>query len=407
MQLAGRYQDGVTADVVAAICSLEGTGGAGSFVISDMASRREVARWPASLLYAMHARRDELRIGASNQPAGARLVITGAEAVAMARAALPALAQHQRLDRGRQFRIAGLATGALLSVIVAYLVGVPLLAAQIVPLVPAPWEEQMGDTVARQIEATLGGEAGFEVCDSDPDSRANKALARFARQAMQDSGSPFDARITVVRSDVLNAFALPGGRVYYFSALLDRTQSPDEFAGVLSHEIGHVVYRHSMEQLIAGAGTGLLVGFVLGDLTGLSVAAALGSTLIESRFSRDAELQADFYAAGVARRQAFNPAGLPDLLERIAEDDDATRALALLSTHPLTAERRAALERLEVDRSGLEPAFTRAEWRAIKAMCGNPKAASRDSVAPAPAPDPDLPDRGGPGKSRRGGARPG
>ena len=145
------------------------------------------------------------------------------------------------------------------------------------------------------------------------------------------------------------------------------------FAGVLAHEVGHVAHRHGMEQLISTAGTGALIGFILGDMTGISVAAGLGATIIDARFSRDAERQADAFAAHVAERMDFNPAGLADLINRVGADDEFARALALLSTHPLTDDRKAALEAMTRQRpTGLEPPFTAAEWNAIRAMCGAP-----------------------------------
>src|SRR5690606_16911724 len=141
------------------------------------------------------------------------------------------------------------ATLALASVIAAYLFGVPLLATRIASVVPPAWEQSLGNTVAQQMEAGLAQSGGFEICDPDPQSLANQALQRFGIEAMRGSASPFTLDINIVRSDIPNAFALPGGRVYFFSALLDRATSPDEFAGVLAHEIGHVVYRHGLEQL--------------------------------------------------------------------------------------------------------------------------------------------------------------
>jgi predicted Zn-dependent protease len=280
------------------------------------------------------------------------------------------LAEKRRAETGRQVRLAALATAALASVITAYLYGVPLLASRIVTLVPAEWERSLGDTVAAQMEATLTAEGGYEICDPDPGSIANRAIARFGAAALAGSGSPFDLDITVVRTDVPNAFALPGGKVYFFSALLERAQTRDELAGVLAHEIGHVAHRHGMEQLISTAGTGALIGFILGDMTGASVAAGLGATLIDSRFSRDAERQADRYAADVAKRMDFQPAGLADLLDRVGEDDDFTKAFALLSTHPLTEDRRTALVELTRERpADVEPPFTLAEWVAIRTMC--------------------------------------
>lgn len=186
---------------------------------------------------------------------------------------------------------------------------------------------------------------------------------------MEGTGTPFTPDIKVIRTTIPNAFAQPGGHSFYFSALLDQTETADEFAGVMAHELGLVVHRHGMEQLISTSAIGLLVGFILGDMTGLSVAGGVGAALIDSRFSREAELQADRFAADLAKRMAFQPAGLAALLERVAGDDQMTKALALLSTHPLTSERREALEALPQATPVLAP-LSDAEWQAIKAKCG-------------------------------------
>lgn len=385
MELTARYSDGVVADVQDVICRIEATASGAALVVRDLATRTDLARWPAADVYPVHGRRSELRIGLSPRTPGARLVIAGQAEMQRARAMLPALAVKHRLETGKQLRLAGIATLALVSMIVVYVYGVPLLAGRIVGFVPPAWEASLGDTVAAQMESALREQGGFEICDANPNSLANRAIARFATAATEGSGSPFGVGVTVVKTAIPNAFALPGGRVYYFSALLDNTNGPDEFAGVLAHEIGHVVHRHGMEQLIATAGTGALIGFILGDMTGISVAAGLGSALIDSRFSRDHERQADQYSASVATRLAFKPQGLADLLDRVAGDDDFTKALALLSTHPLTAERRQAMDALAIDQSGLSPPFTAEEWQAIRTMCG---AAPSGDTPTAESPDP-------------------
>ena len=308
---------------------------------------------------------------------------------------LPALDHKHRAERGRQYRALGLATVALVSVVFAYIYGVPLIARNIVALVPPQWEEQLGQTVVTQIEAALKDGAGFEVCDPDPDSLANRAIARFAAQVVAGTGTPFVPEIKVIRTSIPNAFALPGGHSFYFSALLDQTDTQDEFAGVMAHELGHVVHRHGMEQLVSTSATGLLIGFILGDMTGLSVAGGLGAALIDSRFSREAEREADRFAALAAQRVGFEATGLVALLERVAGDDSMSAALALLSTHPLTAERRGALEALAAATPATGSAFTPEEWTAIKAMCGSSAGATRPARDPAPSPpDPSKTGRG-------------
>ena len=368
MSIAARFHDGLTAQVHAVGLDHE----AGTLVIRA-GDGSEIARWPTAELFAMPSRKNELRLGANGLPTGARVVVTGREDVGRVLATLPVLTEKRRQQTGREIRLAVTATVALAAVIVAYLYGVPLLASRLVTLVPPAWEQSLGETVARQMEASLGESNGWQVCDSNPDSLANRAIARFGAAAMEGSGSPFTLDITVVKSDIPNAFALPGGQVFFFSALLEQAETQDEFAGVLAHEVGHVAHRHGMEQLISTAGTGALIGFILGDMTGISVAAGLGATIIDARFSRDAERQADAFAAHVAERMDFNPAGLADLINRVGADDEFARALALLSTHPLTEDRKAALEVLSQQRpTGLEPPFTPAEWRAIRSMCGAP-----------------------------------
>ncbi|MCS6759962.1 MAG: M48 family metallopeptidase [Candidatus Devosia euplotis] len=368
MPILGRFYDGRVAIVRTVELHYLAEYETGSLLIGDAVDGSVIARWTASDLHTVPSRRTELRLAAKGEPAGARVMVQGAQNIAQIKATLPVLGSKQRREAGRQVRIAVATTLTLGTVIAAYLYGVPLLASRIVGLVPIAWEQRLGATAAEQMQSSLGG---FVVCDPDPGSPANRALARFGQAALAGSGTPFSLDINVVRSDVPNAFALPGGQVFFLSALLDQAQSPDEFAGVLAHEIGHVFYHHGMEQLISSAGTGALIGFILGDMTGLSLAAGLGSAIIDARFSRDAERQADLFAARLAQRLDFDPSGLADLLTRVGRDDDFSRALALLNTHPLTDDRKAALALLGQQRpTGLEPPFSTTEWRAIKAICG-------------------------------------
>lgn len=369
MEFAARYQDGLIADVRDAHCVIDLAAEPVALVVLDRSSRDVLDRWPADEVYLLHTRPLELRIGNRGKPAGARLAVTGIDDMGRALGVLPGLRSDQRADLWRQVSTIILATAALASVIFAYIFGIPLIADRLVGVIPPEWEARIGDSAAVQIERSITKGAGFAVCDPDPDSAANTAIARFVEAVFAPLGSAFHPTVTVVRSSVPNAFALPGGRTYYLSAMLDATQTPDEFAGVLAHEFGHVYYRHGMRSLIASSATGLLVGFVLGDMTGLSIAGAVGSALIDNRFSRQDEAQADQFAAETAHRLGFGIRGLGDLLERVAADDDFSRAFALFSNHPLTAERRRALEALgNFDPAGT-PFFTDAEWAAIKAMC--------------------------------------
>ena len=372
MEFAARYQDGQVAEIRDVYCGIAPDAAPPALDIRDAETGEPLDSWPRDDCYLLHSRAMELRIANMQRSDGARLAVKGREPMRRALRSLPSLGRHLRRDGWTQLRILTFATLALASVIVVYLVGIPLLSDRLVSYFPTAWEEKVGATADAQIEATLTGGAGYELCDPDPQSLANRAIARFVEAAFAGLPTPFAPRVAVISSDVPNAFALPGGRTYAMSALIQASRTPDEFAGVLAHELGHVHYRHGMQTLIATSSTGLLVGFILGDLTGLSVAGAVGASLIDTRFSRQAEREADAFAAQTAQRLGFSTIGLVDLLDRIAADDALARAFALFSNHPLTADRRAALERLAVAPGPGAAPFTAEEWRAIKALCPPP-----------------------------------
>lgn len=380
MEFDAHWQDGLVAAVRPVHCVIDLAADPVMLVILDGGTSEVLDRWPADDCYLLHSRMMELRIANRRRPAGARLAVSGINDMRSTLSVLPALHKDQRSDLWRQSRIIVLATAALASVIVAYLYGIPLVADRLVPLVPSAWEIKIGNATAKQIEAAQTDGKGYVICDTNPQSVANLAIARFVHDTFDGLGSPFSPEVTVIKSDIANAFALPGGKAYYLSSLIQASRTPDEFAGVLAHELGHVYYRHGMQSLISNSATGLLVGFVLGDMTGLSVAGYVGAALVNDRFSRQDEAQADHFAGDTAKRLGFGIKGLVDLLDRVAGDDEFSRALALFSNHPLTAERHAALLAMENTSTGTKPAFTDAEWAAIRDMC----------PVPAPPPLPKL-----------------
>ena len=79
---------------------------------------------------------------------------------------------------------------------------------------------------------------------------------------------PHPLRPAVLRVRVPNAVALPGGRIYVFQGLIDKAESPDELAGVIGHEIGHVAHRDGTRAVLQSAGLSFLLGMLLGDFVG-------------------------------------------------------------------------------------------------------------------------------------------
>ena len=110
MPISGRFHDGLTADARPVDLDYERRGDVGTLVIRYAGTDRELARWPAGDLFTVHGLRDELRLGATGLPDGARVVVRGSDAVKRIMATLPALHHLQRAERGRQVRLAVTAT---------------------------------------------------------------------------------------------------------------------------------------------------------------------------------------------------------------------------------------------------------------------------------------------------------
>jgi predicted Zn-dependent protease len=151
----------------------------------------------------------------------------------------------------------------------------------------------------------------------------------------------------VVNSDVVNAFALPGGYVYVNRGLIERTDNVSEFAGVLAHEIGHVAERHSIEQLQraqnANLGLQVLYGVLLGrNPSGVEQAGIqVGGSAVFAGYGRDAEREADAVGVGYLVRAGYNPNGMATFFEELLQiqQRQPSRVEQWFSTHPTTQER--------------------------------------------------------------------
>src|SRR5690348_617501 len=156
----------------------------------------------------------------------------------------------------------------------------------------------------------------------------------------------------VVNSSEVNAFAVPGGFIYVNRGLIERARNLSELAGVLGHEIGHVVERHSIKQMQQqqGAQVGLTLGCILTGMCGSQAAAAainVGGTALFAKFSRDDEAQADSVGIENVIRAGISPKGIPEMFQ-ILLDERQTNPGAVetwFGTHPTEESRISDTER--------------------------------------------------------------
>ncbi|MGB5259972.1 MAG: M48 family metallopeptidase [Gammaproteobacteria bacterium] len=155
-------------------------------------------------------------------------------------------------------------------------------------------------------------------------------------------------------SDIPNAFALPAGDIVITDRLIELADNQEEIDSVLLHEIGHVVHRHGLQQVLHSSFLTIAIIMISGDLTATSnIAVALPVFLLESQYSREHETEADHYAFEHMMEAGIDPVHFSTIMDKIssepeneAEDNasnsekrDDADLLKYLSTHPSTPER--------------------------------------------------------------------
>lgn len=204
--------------------------------------------------------------------------------------------------------------------------------------VPQEEEVAMGAETAEQIGAQLP-----LVRDPYVNAYINELGDTIAKRT---SRADLDWQFFVVNSHQVNAFALPGGFIYVNRGLIEATSSVDQLAGVLGHEIGHVIQRHSVEQMQNRQKIGVVAQLtcILTNIceSGLGQAAInIGGTAIISRYSRADEFEADSEAVENVLRAGIDPEGIPSLFEVLMSTRQRTPGVVegWFSTHPLEESR--------------------------------------------------------------------
>ncbi len=137
-----------------------------------------------------------------------------------------------------------------------------------------------------------------------------------------------------------NAFALPGNRVIITDQLVNLAENDDQILAVLAHETGHVVQKHGLRSLFQNSVTALLLAITLGDLTSLSsIAATLPTVLLQSRYSRQFEREADLYAVTLLKNQHRPAAALSRILTLLSSQAEISSEFNFLSSHPALSKR--------------------------------------------------------------------
>jgi Zn-dependent protease with chaperone function len=251
--------------------------------------------------------------------------------------------------------------------------------------------KMMPQNVRTNIGATLFASLtkGKRVCSSpDGDAALGKMVARLTR----DHDAPFNVR--VVNWPLENAFALPGGAIVITSGLIKGADTAEEVAGVLAHEIGHVVELHPETGVVRAMGLTVAAQFIFSG--GAETLGGIGTLLVALRYNRRAEREADQVGLEILKSARVAPKPLAVFFDRMMKkhgvkldtdgdknDKDTSassersktferslvRSLELFSTHPPTPER---VKRINAAATyATEPVLDQADWKALQKVCAD------------------------------------
>lgn len=361
-----RLADGTSAILRPASLAIDE--GAGPDLVITVAGQAE-RRWPLSSLRRLpdQAFREGLVLARKGDPI-TRLYVDAPEAVAIL------TARAGDLDRPNPVKGAGRllawAAAAVASVALIIFVFVPVMADQLAEYLPPEGEKALGDTTFEQIRTALSETdyAPLGICDA-PEGVA--ALQKMERRLTQGLDLPYPVTVHVLDHELINAFALPGGRIVFFRGLIEAAEHPDEVAAVFAHEIAHVLRRDPTRGALRSAGSIGVLGLLLGDFAGGAVVLFLTERLIEASYSQEAEAASDAFAHERLAELGIPPSAIADMFRRLQEEHgDAPGIVAHFLSHPRLGDRIAAAEEADALLTGpIRPSLGEEDWQALRAIC--------------------------------------
>lgn len=196
-------------------------------------------------------------------------------------------------------------------------------------------EKQLGASFATEVEKQ-------KTIVTDP--AVQGYVTRLGNRLLSGARSrDFDYTFKVVKDNSVNAFAVPGGRIYVHSGLIKAAASETELAAVMAHEISHSVARHGTQQLTQQYGYNLVLQLLLGKNPRMitQLASNLFGQGAFMAYSRSMENQADYLGVETMYRAGYDPRGMVSFLKKLdtMHERSPDRIAQFFSSHPMTAER--------------------------------------------------------------------
>ena len=209
------------------------------------------------------------------------------------------------------------------SCLLIYFVILPWAVRHAVSWVPVEYEVKIGETMSRMYEPLSRNDS------------ADYYMKQFAAHLELSEKFPIDVK--VIPSAEINAFALPGGKIFVYSGLLKKMDDYGQLAALLGHEVSHVTERHALRQMFNNMASGLIISLFFGDFSAAVLSQA--EQFRELDYSRDLETEADLKGLDLMVKNQVSPGGMLKLLHILEKESaEMPSLMKYLSTHPDTQE---------------------------------------------------------------------
>jgi beta-barrel assembly-enhancing protease len=213
-------------------------------------------------------------------------------------------------------------------------------------------EDELGKQIHNELDTPKDGKPALKyVTDAQVNGYVEGLIAKLIPHADKDRPQKWHVYV-IDDPKTVNAFATPGAQIYVYTGLLMTATTEAEVIGVLGHELGHVVARHSARQLVNAYGINAITTVALGKDPGTAaqIAAAIVGNGTMLAHSRSDENEADTYAVKYSAAANYDAAGIAGFFEKlIATGGNTPTILTWVSTHPAPADRIATVNKLVMD----------------------------------------------------------
>ncbi|RLJ41360.1 peptidase M48-like protein [Litoreibacter meonggei] len=245
---------------------------------------------------------------------------------------------------GFNARLIGVVAICLAAAWVLWRYGLDIMASVAIAFTPPAVIEQIDVGSMQTIDFTMAEPSKLSDEQKADVEKIYHRLVQSLPQDVQERHS-FDLLFRDVPGMGPNAFALPGGTMVMTDAFVNEFPEPDVMAGVLGHEIGHVVEEHGLRRLYRSLSTYILIAFLAGDVGPILEDVVLeGNVLLSLSFSRRQETSADEFGLTLSDEAGFDPAGLKVFFEKLSEKYADQEPAQWTSTHPSSQERVKAID---------------------------------------------------------------